>query len=101
MLYIRSVSCHSINPFKVSYFLSFSAFQQYYVTVTLCVKCPNKEFSLVRIFPPSEHRKIWTRKTPYLDTFHTVLEQNIVSDSNDVEHWPGVVEELQVCFLIC
>ena len=95
MLYIRSVSCHSINPFKVSYFLSFSAFQQYYVTVTLV------RIYMVRIFPHSEHRKIWTRKTPYLDTFHTVLEQNIVSDSNDVEHWPGVVEELQVCFLIC
>ena len=101
MLYIRSVSCLSINPFKVSYFLSFSAFLQYYVTVTLRLKCPNKEFSLVRIFPYSEHRKIWTRKTPYLDTFCAVLEQNIGSHSNDVEHWPGVVEELQVYFLIC
>ena len=63
MLYIRSVSCLSINPFKVSYFLSFSAFLQYYVTVTLRLKCPNKEFSLVRIFPYSKLRKIWTRKT--------------------------------------
>ena len=36
---------------------------------TLCEKCPNTVFSLVRIFPHSDW--IW-RDTPYLDTFHAV-----------------------------
>ena len=53
---------------------------------TLREKCPNMEFFLVRIFPhsdwtdrylvslriQSECGKIRTRKTPYLDKFHTV-----------------------------
>ena len=33
-------------------------------------KCTNTEFFLLRI--QSEYGKIRTRKTPYLDTFHTV-----------------------------
>ena len=33
-------------------------------------KCPDTEFFLVRIL--SEYRKIRTRKSPYLDTFHAV-----------------------------
>ena len=39
------------------------------VNTTLCKKCPNTEFFLVRIFPHSDQKK-----TPYLDTFHAVPE---------------------------
>ena len=62
-------------------------------TSTLREKCPNTEFSLVRIFPHSDWirkdtsylsvfspnaGKYGPEKTPYLDTFHTVLWWNFL-----------------------
>ena len=38
-------------------------------------KCPDTEFFLVHI--QSKYGKIWTRKTPHLDTFHTVKVASI------------------------
>ena len=37
-------------------------------------KCPNSKSSYygVNLRIQSEYRKIWTRKTPYFDTFHAV-----------------------------
>ena len=41
---------------------------------SLCEKCPNMEFSLVRIFPYSVQmrKKYGQEKTRYMDTFHAV-----------------------------
>ena len=45
----------------------------YIYILTLCKKCPNTEFLLVRISLYSVRiQEIRTRKTPYLDTFHAV-----------------------------
>ena len=40
------------------------------VSFSLCEKCPNKEFFLVRIFPYSNGIR---EKTPYFDNSHAVL----------------------------
>ena len=47
-----------------------SAFVATNLQQTLREKYPNTEFFLVRV--QSEYEKIRTRKTPYLDTLHTV-----------------------------
>ena len=59
------------------------------LVLTLCEMCPNTEFFLVRIFPHSDWIRRDTKylsvfspnagkygpeKTPYLDTFHVVLQ---------------------------
>ena len=51
-------------------------------------KYPNTDFFLVRIFPHSEIREVpnpgkyGPEKTPYFDTFHTVLNFN-----NNIKHF--------------
>ena len=62
------------------------------ISFTLCEKCPNMEFFLVRIFPHSDWirrdtsylsvfspsaEKYRPAKTPYLVTFHAVLDNHL------------------------
>ena len=65
--------------------------------LSLCEKCPNTEFFLVRIFLYSDwirrfinlrihskYRKIRTRKTPYLGTFHYVFVTHFTGNGNSL-----------------
>ena len=50
----------------------------HFFSESLCEKCPNREFFLVRVFPYSVQMRENTelKRTPYLDTFHAVYPLN-------------------------